>query len=677
MSDIQIKSKINVPAIILPGGDVQTQINSKQASLVLTNTHIFVGNGSNLPVDVAVSGDLTLANTGAFTIANLAITNAKIANSSIDLTAKVTGVLPIANGGTGTTSIGNLTDVGTDGIVITGGTGAVIGSGTSIAQQVADSTHNGYLSSTDWNTFNGKQAAGSYITALTGDVTAAGPGSSAATIAANAVTNSKLAQMATVTIKGNNTGGTASASDLTVAQVNAILPVFTSTLNGLAPLSGGGSTNFLRADGTWASPPGATSGTVTSVSMVSANGLAGTVATATTTPAITLSTTITGVLKGNGTAISAATPGTDYSAGTSALATGILKSTTGTGALTIAVAGDFPTLNQNTTGSAATLTTARTINGTSFDGSANITVTAAAGTLTGTTLNSTVVTSSLTTVGTITSGTWTGTTIAIANGGTGQTTKAAAFDALQPMTTGGDIIYGGASGTGTRLANGTSGQFLKSNGGTAAPTWATPTVTFTAPTAQRFTSSSGNYTTPANVLYIKVTMVGGGGGGAGTASNTTGAGAGGATTFGSSLLTANGGAAGGGPGGSASFGAAVGGIAATGARGGQSQQLVSGTGGTGGSSPLGGAGPGGIGNSQVGFAAAVNSGSGGGGGGGTAVAASGEGGAAGGYVSATIVPTASQVFAYAVGGAGAGATGGTNTGGAGGSGIIVVEEYYQ
>ena len=57
---------------------------------------------------------------------------------------------------------------------------------------------------------------------------------------------------------------------------------------------------------------------------------------------------------------------------------------------------------------ATTLQTARTINGTSFNGSADITVTAAAGTLTGTTLNSTVVSSSLTSVGTITSGTWSG-----------------------------------------------------------------------------------------------------------------------------------------------------------------------------------------------------------------------------------------------------------------------------
>ena len=54
------------------------------------------------------------------------------------------------------------------------------------------------------------------------------------------------------------------------------------------------------------------SGTVTKASVVSANGFAGSVATDTTTPAITISTSITGLLKGNGTAISAATSGTDY-----------------------------------------------------------------------------------------------------------------------------------------------------------------------------------------------------------------------------------------------------------------------------------------------------------------------------------------------------------------------------
>lgn len=57
----------------------------------------------------------------------------------------------------------------------------------------------------------------------------------------------------------------------------------------------------------------------------------------------------------------------------------------------------------------------------------------------------------------------------IANGGTGQGTKAAGFDALSPMTTSGDIIYGGASGTGTRLAKGSDGQVLTLASGI--PSW--------------------------------------------------------------------------------------------------------------------------------------------------------------------------------------------------------------
>jgi hypothetical protein len=52
-------------------------------------------------------------------------------------------------------------------------------------------------------------------------------------------------------------------------------------------------------------------GKVTSVSVVSANGLAGT-SSGGTTPALTLSTSVTGILKGNGTAISAAVANTDY-----------------------------------------------------------------------------------------------------------------------------------------------------------------------------------------------------------------------------------------------------------------------------------------------------------------------------------------------------------------------------
>lgn len=82
-------------------------------------------------------------------------------------------------------------------------------------------------------------------------------------------TLAQLPSIANNTILGNNSGSTGVPIALTTAQVNAILPVFTSTLNGLAPLSGGGSTNFLRADGTWAAPAG--TGTVTSVAFSDAS----------------------------------------------------------------------------------------------------------------------------------------------------------------------------------------------------------------------------------------------------------------------------------------------------------------------------------------------------------------------------------------------------------------------
>jgi hypothetical protein len=88
------------------------------------------------------------------------------------------------------------------------------------------------------------------------------------------------------------------------------------------------------------------------------------------------------------------------------------------------VAADIPTLNQNTTGNAATATklaATKNINGVAFDGSTDITIAANSNTLTGTTLASNVVSSSLTSVGTITSGTWNGSVLTPAYGGTGIT----------------------------------------------------------------------------------------------------------------------------------------------------------------------------------------------------------------------------------------------------------------
>jgi hypothetical protein len=61
-------------------------------------------------------------------------------------------------------------------------------------------------------------------------------------------------------------------------------------------------------------------------------------------------------------------------------------------------------------------------------------------------------------------------TLAIASGGTGQTTASAAFDALSPVTTTGDLILGTGVNTAGRLAIGSNGYLLTSNGTTAS--WA-------------------------------------------------------------------------------------------------------------------------------------------------------------------------------------------------------------
>lgn len=90
----------------------------------------------------------------------------------------------------------------------------------------------------------------------------------AISISTNGVTNSLLSQVSTATLKGRATAGTGNLEDLTATQVTALLDAFTSSTKGLAPASGGGTTNFLRADGSWAAPAGGGSGTLTGLTDV-------------------------------------------------------------------------------------------------------------------------------------------------------------------------------------------------------------------------------------------------------------------------------------------------------------------------------------------------------------------------------------------------------------------------
>lgn len=105
---------------------------------------------------------------------------------------------------------------------------------------------------------NAAQPSGSYLTALTGDVTATGPGSVIAT----------LANIAANSILGNNTGSPAHQLSLTAAQVKTLLAIVegditlsdittddvSTTKHGFAPKAPNDPTKFLRGDATYAAP---------------------------------------------------------------------------------------------------------------------------------------------------------------------------------------------------------------------------------------------------------------------------------------------------------------------------------------------------------------------------------------------------------------------------------------
>jgi hypothetical protein len=171
--------------------------------------------------------------------------------------ANVTGTVAIGNGGTGqtakTAAFDALSPNSTLGdITYQNGTNNVrLAGNTTSAKQFLTQTGNGSVSAAPaW----GALASGDLPTiALTGNVTgSASGGSVATTIAGSAVTNAMHANMANNTVKGNVSGGAAAPSDLSQTQLTALINSFSSTLSGAVPASGGGTTNFLRADGNWA-----------------------------------------------------------------------------------------------------------------------------------------------------------------------------------------------------------------------------------------------------------------------------------------------------------------------------------------------------------------------------------------------------------------------------------------
>ena len=261
---------------------VTTGLTTPSTTFALANTTATTVNfaGAATAVNIgAATGTATVANTTlaakAITASTtLAVTGTSTLTGLVTATAGVTGPLTSSNVAITGGSITGITDLA----VADGGTGA------STAQAALNNLlPNQASANTKYLQSDGTNASWDAITVSTSDIT----GTLAVTNGGTGQTSYTDGQL----LIGNSTGNTLTKASLTAGSGVTITP-------------GAGSIQIAFTG------PGA--GSVTSASVVSANGFAGTVATATSTPAITLSTSVTGVLKGNGTAISAATAGTDY-----------------------------------------------------------------------------------------------------------------------------------------------------------------------------------------------------------------------------------------------------------------------------------------------------------------------------------------------------------------------------
>jgi hypothetical protein len=131
----------------------------------------------------------------------------------------------------------------------------------SISLPAATSSIDGYLSATDWSTFNSKQDSGNFIASLTGDVTAVGPGAATTTLSNTGVVPGTYPK-ATVTVDSKGRITNASSSPIVDADISTTAAIaqskianLTSDLAGKEPtILAGTSSQYWRGDKEWHSP---------------------------------------------------------------------------------------------------------------------------------------------------------------------------------------------------------------------------------------------------------------------------------------------------------------------------------------------------------------------------------------------------------------------------------------
>lgn len=162
-----------------------------------------------------------------------------------------------------------------------------------------------------------------------------------------AVPLAAIAPQANNTVLGNVSGGVATPTALSATQLTTLINAFTATLSGAVPASGGGTTNFLRADGAWAAPAYPTAANPSGlIGLAAVNGVATTFTRSDATHAIdqsiaptwTGSHTFTQLLSTKAITIGAPASGASLTIGSAQLQSLILNGAAGTNVFSSVVA---------------------------------------------------------------------------------------------------------------------------------------------------------------------------------------------------------------------------------------------------------------------------------------------------------------------------------------------------
>ena len=438
-----------IPAI--PNSDLANSAITIQGTSTSLGSTVNIINGTGF---VKASGTTISYDNNTYLTA---ATGSATARSAVSLTTTGTSGVASYNNGTGVLNIPGYTLAGLGGIGLTSlaataplsynnGTGAF-----TISQ--ANTSTSGYLSSTDWNTFNNKGTGGGGSGSVTSvaALTLSSSGSDITSSVANGTTTPVIT-LNIPTASASNRGALSSSdwtnfnNKVSLYSFQAAWPLSYNNSTGAFTIStaSGNSSGYLTASD-WYTFNSKGAGSVTNVGNLilgySGTDITSSITNTTTTPVITLNVpTASASSRG-------ALSSYDWTNFNSKIALSSLSANWPLTYNNTSGAFNMPAANGSTTGYLSS-TDWSTFNSkqAAISGTSNR-ITVASNTVD--ISSSYVGQTSLTTLGTIGTGTWNGTAVGATYGGTGQTAVST-----------GDILYGSASNTWSRLAAGTSGQVL-------------------------------------------------------------------------------------------------------------------------------------------------------------------------------------------------------------------------